>query len=273
MYPPKLHLYPKNTFRPAAQRVFRNIYLFSYQLNQRLPWFPSILGSLVQIAGDWSGSFFVNVLVDAFVFVFVFILYLLNWPLSLEQVEGWTLSVRSRVTRRTCPAYSKHSHCHAFAYRPGQYCVTLPQNYTFIVCRRAVEFVDNAKRFHQAGIIQNDSFFGVKSFQKDYVTTGPQWLTAVVRRGAQVHLHLPCLLPPCPHLLISLSSSPCPHLALSSKAFHCIVVYLCLSKYSHLWECPTLLRSVFISEMYPHPNHFYNSDKGDLISYACICCL
>ena len=81
------------------------------------------------------------------------------------------MSVRSRVTRRTCPAYSKHSHCHAFAYHPGQYCVTLPQNYTFIVCRRAVEIVDNAKRFHQAGNIQTDFFFGVKSFQKDFFFT------------------------------------------------------------------------------------------------------
>ena len=76
------------------------------------------------------------------------------------------MSVRSRVTRRTCPAYSKHSHCHAFAYHPGQYCVTLPQNYTFIVCRRAVEFVDNAKRFHQAGIIQNDSFIWCEIISK-----------------------------------------------------------------------------------------------------------
>ena len=79
------------------------------------------------------------------------------------------MSVRSRVTRRTCPAYSKHSHCHAFAYHPGQYwSVTLPQNYTFIVCRSAgaVDFVDNAKRFHQAGNIQTDSFFVWNHFKR-----------------------------------------------------------------------------------------------------------
>ena len=32
-----------------------------------------------------------------------------------------------------------------------------------------MDFVDNAKRFHQAGNIQTDSFFCVKSFQKDFV--------------------------------------------------------------------------------------------------------